>query len=157
MLRQLAALQKMSEQELKEKWRDLYGTEPPRYKASFLKKRLAYRIQELFFGGLSPMAKNKLAQAAVRAPLCNLGKKNIAVRKTFKKTGFLFPGTRFVREWNGKQYQVTARYRGFEYEGKIYRSLSAVATEITGTRWNGLLFFGLCGTEERSSVADRNC
>jgi len=50
-LRQLAALQKMSEQELKEKWRDLYGTEPPRYKASFLKKRLAYRIQELFFGG----------------------------------------------------------------------------------------------------------
>ena len=145
-LRQLAALQKMSEKELQEKWRDLYGSEPPHFKKTFLEKRLAYRIQELFYGGISTMAKNKLAQAAIGDSLCNLGKKNIAVRKTFKKTGFLFPGTRFVREWNGKQYQVTARDKGFEYEGKIYRSLSAVATEITGTKWNGLLFFGLRGT-----------
>lgn len=147
-LRQLAALEKMTAEELKEKWRDLYGGEPPRFKKSFIQKRLAYRIQELFYGGISTQAQQKLTEAAGNDPLCTFGKKNAAMMNTFRKTGRIAPGTRFVREWNDKRYEVIAREKGFEYKGKIYRSLSAIATEITGTRWNGRMFFGL---KKRSS------
>jgi hypothetical protein len=63
-LRQLAALQKMKLSELQEKWRDLYGAEPPNFKSTFLKKRLAYRIQELFYGGLEESVKAKLKEIA---------------------------------------------------------------------------------------------
>lgn len=142
-LRQLTALQKMSLKELQDKWRDLYGSEPPLFKKSFLMKRLAYRIQELFYGGLSNEAKNKLMEAASLDPLCMPGGKNINVQKTFSNNGSLFPGTRLVREWNGDQHEVIARDKGFEYRGRMFRSLTAVATEITGTKWSGPLFFGL--------------
>lgn len=63
-LRQMALLQSMSLEQLREKWLDLYGEEPPQYKKQFLIKRLAYRIQELFYGGLSEQAKVHLQQAA---------------------------------------------------------------------------------------------
>ena len=142
-LRQLTALQKMSRTELEEKWKDLYGTEPPLFKKSFLEKRLAYRIQELFYGGISQVSQHKLMQASVKDPLCNIGRRNIAVQKTFKKTGVILPGTRFVREWDDKEHEVIVRDKGFEYKGKMFRSLTAIATEITGTKWNGPAFFGL--------------
>jgi hypothetical protein len=142
-LRQLAALQEMSTEELKEKWRDLYGSDPPRFKKSFIQKRLAYRIQELFYGGISSQAEKKLSEAARSDPLCTLGKKSSVVMSTFRRTGRIAPGTRFVREWNDNRYEVIVRAEGFEYNGKIYRSLSAIASEITGTRWNGRVFFGL--------------
>jgi hypothetical protein len=133
----------MSMDELKDKWRDLYGSEPPNVQKSFLQKRLAYRIQELFYGGISSKAKQKLSEVAGNDPLCSLGQKNTAMQNTLKRTGNVSPGTRFVREWNGTRYEVTARPDGFEYKGKIYRSLTAVATDITGTKWSGNLFFGL--------------
>ena len=55
----------------------------------------------------------------------------------------ILPGTRFVRIWKDRRYEVLAHENGFEYEGRMFRSLSAVAREITGTRWNGKIFFGL--------------
>ena len=55
----------------------------------------------------------------------------------------ILPGTRFVRIWKDRRYEVLAHENGFEYDGRMFRSLSAVAREITGTRWNGRLFFGL--------------
>ena len=142
-LRQLAALQEMPLTELQEKWKDLYGNKPPHFKKSFLVKRLSYRIQELFYGGISKESERKLAEAAQNDPLCTLGQRNAAMMRAFKKTGHIAPGTRFVRDWNDNRYEVTVREKGFEYNGKIYRSLSAIATEITGTRWNGRVFFGL--------------
>ena len=141
-LRQLMALQKMHEPELQEKWRDLYGSEPPQFKMTFLKKRLAYRIQELFYGGLSNEAKSKLAKLAGNDSLANLIRKKDA-DKGPGSHGRILPGTRFVREWNGNRYEVTAVEDGFEFDGRIFRSLSAVATEITGTKWNGLVFWGM--------------
>ena len=63
-LRQLATLETLSMEQLHEKWRDLYGGEPPGYKRQFLIKRLAYRVQELFYGGLSEAAKTRLQQVA---------------------------------------------------------------------------------------------
>jgi hypothetical protein len=68
-LRQLATLQNMSLDQLREKWLDLYGTEPPQYKKQFLVKRLAHRIQELFYGGLSELAKSHLKKVAETDPV----------------------------------------------------------------------------------------
>ena len=139
-LRQLATLQTMTLEQLREKWLDLYGNEPPRYKKQFLIKRLAYRIQELFYGGLSETAKTRLRQIAQDDPVATVERKVSEERKSNEN---ILSGTRFVRVWNDHRYEVTAREKGFEYDGRVFRSLSAVAREITGTRWNGKVFFGL--------------
>jgi hypothetical protein len=138
-LRQLAALQKMSLKGLQEKWRDLYGSEPPQLKSTFLKKRLAYRIQELFYGGISRTSMNTIAEVILDDPRANLKR----TKHKVEKNGKILSGTRFIREWGGERHEVIAREKGFEYKGKMFRSLSAIATEITGTHWNGKLFFGL--------------
>jgi hypothetical protein len=141
-LRQLAALQTMKLPELQEKWRDLYGTEPPNFKSTFLKKRLAYRIQELFYGGLSEDAKSRLAVFAGNDSMANIIRQKGENESSTSRRKIL-PGTRFFREWNDERYEVVALEKGFEYNGKKFRSLSAVAQEITGTKWNGRLFFGV--------------
>jgi len=130
-LRQLATLQSMSLDQLKEKWLDLYGTEPPQYKK---------RIQELFYGGLSEQAKKHLKKISETDPVATVIRKIPEERKSQEA---ILSGTRFVRIWNDHRYEVIARENGFEYDGRIFRSLSAIAREITGTRWNGKIFFGL--------------
>ncbi len=139
-LRQLATLNAMTLEQLREKWLDLYGCDPPPYKKQFLIKRLAHRIQELFYGGLSEAAKAQLSQVAHADPLARV---EARVSEKRQSKGGILPGTRFVRIWKDRRYEVLAHEKGFEYEGRIFRSLSAVAREITGTRWNGRLFFGL--------------
>jgi hypothetical protein len=137
-LRQLTALKTMTRTELDDKWRDLYGYEPPRFRRVFLERRLAYRIQELFYGGLEPSVKKKLEEIASEAE----GKKP---KIRVEVNGKILSGTRFVREWNGKIYETIVRDDGFEYNGQMYRSLSAIATAITGTQWNGRKWWGLPG------------
>ncbi len=145
-LRQLAILQTLSLPQLKEKWLDLYGTQPPRYKQQFMIKRLAHRIQELFYGGLSEQAKSHLMKVAQTDPVATVIRKIPEERKSQES---ILPGTRFVRIWNGQRYEVVARENGFEYDGQVFRSLSAIAREITGTRWNGKIFFGLKSSHRR--------
>ena len=139
-LRQLATLNTMKLEQLREKWLDLYGSDPPQYKRQFLIKRLAYRIQEVFYGGLSETAKARLKQVAQEDPVPRVGRR---ISDHPQSQNGILPGTRFVRIWKDRRYEVLAHENGFEYEGRIFRSLSAVAREITGTRWNGRLFFGL--------------
>ena len=139
-LRQMALLQSMSLEQLREKWLDLYGEEPPQYKKQFLIKRLAYRIQELFYGGLSEQAKVQLQQAAKEDPVATVNRRIPEERKSNEA---ILPGTRLVRVWNDRRYEVIVLADGYEFEGRTFRSLSAVAREITGTRWNGKVFFGL--------------
>ncbi len=139
-LRQLATLETMTMEQLREKWLDLYGSDPPLYKRQFLIKRLAYRIQELFYGGLSEAAKAHLGQVAREDPVARV---DARVSDNSQGKSDILPGTRFVRIWKDRRYEVLAHQNGFEYDGRIFRSLSAVAREITGTRWNGRLFFGL--------------
>jgi len=141
-LRQLTALQNMDRKALEDKWRDLFGIEPPKFRRVFLQKRLAYRIQELFYGGLSESTKEKLEAIADKAE----GKKP---KPKIESNGKILPGTRFVREWNGKLYETTVREDGFEFNGQIYGSLSAVATTITGTQWNGRKWWGLPASHKR--------
>jgi hypothetical protein len=104
-------------------------------------KVLAYRIQETQFGNLKPATAARLQQIA-KACAAHPGAP-VSGLPTFKS------GTRLVREWNGKSYVVTVIKEGFEHAGKRYSSLSRVARVITGTRWNGPLFFGLRGGRVR--------
>jgi Protein of unknown function (DUF2924) len=62
---------------------------------------------------------------------------------TISNTRVIKPGTRLIRQWQGKSYKVTVAKSGFEYDGQWYASLSEIARLITGTRWSGPLFFGL--------------
>ena len=136
-LAQVAALQGMETTALKKMWRDLFDTAPPPYNRRFLVNRLSYRLQELAFGGLSKETVERLeAMAGDGAPdERNRGRGRAAERPVV--------GTRLVREWNGVEHHVTVQADCFEWQGKKYKSLSAVARAITGTRWNGPLFFAL--------------
>ena len=136
-LAQLSALPSKTTPELKQLWRDLYDREPPSYNKQFLVKRLAYRIQELAYGGLSARAEAKLNELIQEEDRRLKGK--LPVRKGDRT----IVGTRLIREWQGVEHSATVLDDGFEYQGRRYKSLSAVARAITGTRWNGPLFWGL--------------
>jgi hypothetical protein len=130
----VAALPKTPTPELKQMWRDLFDKEPPGFSRNYLISRLAYRIQELAFGGLKPATRAKLdALADALDPK--------AARKRVINGPVV--GTQLIRAWRGVEQKVTVLADGFEWEGRRYKSLSAVARAITGTRWNGLTFFGV--------------
>jgi hypothetical protein len=136
-LAQLAALPEKTLPELKQLWRDLYDREPPSGNKPFLIKRLAYRIQELAYGGLSARAEAKLNV------LIEEENRRVKGLPSLRKGDRPIAGTRLIRQWQGVEHCVTVLDDGFEYEGARYRSLSAIARAITGTRWNGPLFWGL--------------
>lgn len=136
-LPRLAALQTAPAAELREQWRALFGTEPPPFNRPYLVSRLAYRIQELAYGGLRPETRARLEALGEQ-----LDGGNVVLRR-IRADSRPLPGTRLVREYDGVQHVVTVRADDFEYEGWPYRSLSAIARHITGTRWNGWVFFGL--------------
>jgi hypothetical protein len=136
-LAQLAALPGKTTPELKQLWRELYGREPPSFNRDFLVKRLAYRIQELAYGGLSARAEAKLDRLIADEEARLNGK--IPKRREDRPIA----GTRLIREWRDVEHTVTVLDDGYEYQGRPYRSLSAIARAITGTRWNGRLFFGV--------------
>jgi Protein of unknown function (DUF2924) len=136
-LAQLAALKDAPAPALKAKWRALFDTEPPPYNRRFLESRLAYRIQELAYGGLKKETVERLRM---------LGKQYDGKSGTRPKPSndrLPIAGTRLIREWQGIEHCVTVRGKDFEYQGRPYKSLSAIAREITGVRWNGWVFFGL--------------
>jgi len=133
---QIAELERMPIDELRKKWKYLYGkTSPASSNRRQLVARLAYRIQELAYGGLSREARERLEKIAGMS---------VSGRKTHRRDPNLpVPGTKLIREWQGGRIEVTVLETGFECEGKRYRSLSAIAATITGTKWNGWEFFGL--------------
>ena len=137
-LKQVAELPELDSDQLKERWRAMFGSEPPAYNKPYLIKRLAYRIQELAFGGLS-----EAAQAQLRDALQEDDGLPGRMQRRRRKLGMPVVGTRLVREWQGNRYEVTVVSGGFEFEGRKYRSLSAITKAITGTHWNGPGFFGL--------------
>ena len=136
-LAHLAALPSKTTPELKQLWRDLYDREPPPYNKPFLVKRLAYRLQELAYGGLSARAEAKLNALIEEEDRRIKGK--LPVRKGDRPIA----GTRLIRAWQGVEHAVTVLADRYEYQGGPYKSLSAIARAITGTRWNGPAFFGL--------------
>jgi len=133
----IAALKTTPTPELRAMWRDLFDSDPPRYNRRFLESRLAYRIQELAYGGLKPETIKRLEALGEQL---DGGKIDVRRQRADDRP---IAGTRLIREYQGVEHSVTVLADGYEYEGRPYRSLSAVARAITGTRWNGWAFFGL--------------
>jgi len=136
LVREIERLKEATPSDLKERWRTLYGGEPPgRISRDLLVRALAYRIQEQALGGLKPSTRRLLAKVAADAS---------ARRPILLAPGpDLKPGTVLLREWHGTQHQVIFREDGIVFSGKTYKSLSQVAYRITGTKWSGPRFFGL--------------
>jgi hypothetical protein len=120
-------------------WTATLGKPPPAFRTSreLLASALAWQLQERKFGGLKPATKRKLRVLA-RAQ----EHKKRAMPSPQLSTN-LRPGTAIIKQWRGAQHVVTVLADGFQHQGKVYRSLSQLAREITGTRWNGPAFFGL--------------
>ena len=133
----LAALKSTPTPDLKQQWRDLFETEPPPFNRRYLESRLAYRIQELAYGGLKPETVRRLEQLGEQ--LDGGDRKKSRIRADLQPIA----GTRLIREYQGVEQIVTVLHNGFEWQGRPYQSLSAIARAITGTRWNGWVFFGL--------------
>ena len=136
-LARLAALKTTPTPKLKEQWRQLFESEPPAFNRRYLESRLAYRIQELAYGGLKPETVRRLEKLGEEL---DGGRADVRKRPANDRP---ISGTRLIREYQGVEHCVTVRDDDFEYQGRPYKSLSAIARAITGTQWNGVVFFGL--------------
>ena len=115
--------------ELQQRWQSVFGKLPPSHLSKpFMAKALAWDLQAHACGGLSPRIKRAL---------------KTAIRPNATKRPAMFRGTRLIREWNGVPHDVEVLDDGYLWQGQRYRSLSAIARAITGTRWSGPRFFGV--------------
>jgi hypothetical protein len=131
----MAALYGLTAQQLRDEWRRLYRGQPPRSSRDLLIRSIAYRMQELAYGGLSKATQRTLA--TMTKVLEANGNLSIAPDLRVRT------GARLVREWRGRTHTVVVTDDGFEYAGKTYASLTKIAHEITSAHWSGPRFFGL--------------
>ena len=136
-LSRLAALKAMSVKELKAEWEKLIGTSAPNNSRAFLELRIAYRIQELTYCGPDRETRRMLDLLADEVEGHARRKHRIADPRN------PVTGTKLIRQWDGVEHTVTVLKDGFDWQDRKFKSLSAVARAITGTRWNGYRFFGL--------------
>ena len=134
--RALSQLSALDSEQLNERWKVLYGGDPPaRFRRPLMTLALAYRLQEKALGGLKPATRRLLQRIAgdarERRPI------TVELNRRVK------PGAVLIREWHGTKHQVTVIKDAFMFKGKRFQSLSKIAFEITGTHWSGPLFFGL--------------
>lgn len=149
--REIAALDSLDTKALQARWLALYQREPPpRIRAGLLRLGIAYRLQEKAFGGLKPQTVRLLRKLAAELRADRAAKRSApeapdaAVPQWFAtQSPLLSPGTQLMREWNGSTEIVDVTTEGFTWRGTTYRTLSAVAVAITGTKWSGPKFFGL--------------
>lgn len=132
---QLAQLPGLSMENLWALWDELFERRPGNHHRTFLERRIAYRLQERTFGALSPALRRKLEK---------IGETGVVPNQKRATDIQLTPGTVLMREYNGLMHRVTVLADGsFDYQGRPYKSLSAIARAITGTPWSGPVFFGL--------------
>jgi hypothetical protein len=156
---QIEELRHLPVSRLRERYADAFDESTTSGNRQWLFRRVAWRIQSLAEGDLSERARRRAAELArdvdVRVRPPSDGEPDEAVRtgtRLVTITGRIAsagndrlpaPGSVLRRAFKGADHEVTVLPNGFEYDGKVYRSLSAVATAITGSHWNGFLFFGL--------------
>jgi Protein of unknown function (DUF2924) len=122
--------------DLRVRYRELFRAEPPKaFGPDLLRRSIAHRIQERAYGGLSREHQRLLDQLVKAARVKPNGHLELPQR--------IKPGSELVRTWNRRRYRVVVREDGFAFDGRTYKSLSEIATAITGTKWNGPRFFGL--------------
>lgn len=153
--RELAALDRMTVDELREKHRLVFGEENRSRHRDYLRKRIAWRLQALAEGGLSERARQRALEIAndadlrIRMPVAPTlppaapERTKVHVFREGRDARLPIPGTTLTRVYHGETIRVTVLEDGFEYEGERYRSLTAVAKKVTGSHWNGMLFFGI--------------
>ncbi len=142
--RELAALNAMTVGELAEKYREVFGVPTRSRNGGYLRRHIAWRIQELHEGGLSPRALERIGLLAPQAPARwheRLAKPKPPPEITVRDPRLPPAGTVLTRMYDGAEHKVKVLDEGFEYRGKRYRSLSQVAKLITHTPWNGFTFF----------------
>ncbi len=155
---ELAALKKMTAKQLRAKYLELFDEESRSGNRRWLFRRCAWRLQALAEGGLSDRARRRAKELARDADIrlrpprgMNMARParlpdvtRSARRMTRQHDPRLpMPGSQLTRIYKGHEYVVEVLAEGFEYEGDVYRSLSAVAHAITGSHWNGFLFFNI--------------
>jgi len=164
MRKEIDELSRMTVGQLRQKYVEVFGEETRSNHKQFLFRRVAWRIQAIAEGGLSERARRRALEIAneadlrIRAPKTMFGpdvimdpKLSVSRKVAAVDPRLPPPGTYLEREYKGRRVIVKVLADGFESEGKIYRSLSAIAREATGTKWNGFLFFNLTSTEEDSN------
>jgi len=149
-LSRILALKEMRIEGLLAKYKEIFKDQKPgAVNAEYLRKQIAYRLQELAYGGLSNQAKTRLEQLITVYDPIN----NRLLRKVKNPNGskapanrdrrLPIPGSIITKIYKGNTIKVKVLEKGFECEGKYYRSLSKVASTVTGDHWNGYLFFNL--------------
>lgn len=142
----LKVLAKSDTPELQQLWTDTFESTPPKNASrDFLHRALAHKAQIEAHGGLKAKTKRRLAQMA--KAMAADPEYNPGPAPSFRA------GTKLIREWKGQRYEVMVMEKGFAFEGKTYESLSKIASDITGTRWSGPLFFGLKGSGANTKVS----
>jgi Protein of unknown function (DUF2924) len=154
-VRAIDELRRLSVPALKKKYREVLGQETKTLHKQFLFRRIAWQLQAQAEGDLSPRARQRALEIADDADLRTGGVKGFwswpdKAAKTARTSSATQrdarlpePGTLLSRRHQGRDIRVKVLDHGFEYQARHYRSLSAIAREVTGTRWNGLLFFGI--------------
>jgi len=150
----LAALQEMTTDELRERYAEIFGEEPRSRHKAYLVRKIAWRIQAEAEGDLSERARRRAAELAVDAevrttPPRTRSERSASKPRTSKKVEvprdprLPKPGTAIIRKYKGRTLHVCVQRDGFVYEGERYKTLSAVAKAITGSHCNGFRFFKL--------------
>ena len=136
MAARIADLSRLPTAEVWVLWDRYFTSRPMNPNRAFLESRIAYKLQEEAFGALSTTTRQRLEA---------IGAKHSQIKLRARPRDFHFaPGTVLLREWGEREHKVTVTAEGlFEYKGKTFKSLTAVARAITGTHWSGPLFFGL--------------
>ena len=133
--RQIAGLANWSTQDLRDAWRQLHRTGPPiGLSRDLLIRALANQLQEQSYGGVGQALRRRLQSLAGAAEKATMAVDPGLVLKA---------GTTLVRQWRGHTHTVLVHSDGFEHEGQLYRSLTAIAERITEAHWSGPRFFGL--------------
>lgn len=142
----LAELTELTPVALKRLWHEVVGAPPPPYfRRDIMIRALAYRIQAQKHGDLSARLQREMRTLALGEQPTGRSKRSAAIAYA--------PGARLLRTWRGVLHEVTVRAEGYEWRGDMYSSLSRVAFEITGTKWNGLRFFGVRAQSSSASQA----
>ena len=153
---QIARLEPMTSAELHGKYQEVFGECPRSRHKAYLIRRIAWRLQALVEGDLSERARRRAAELAcdadlrISAPLTSNHNEPSPTRqsspgsaKGSRRRHLPPPGTVLARPYRGRTIEVTVLAQDFQYDGQVYRSLSAVAKAVTGKHWNGYHFFGL--------------
>lgn len=148
---EVASLPHLPASELIERYRDLFGQEPPISRASWLWRRVAWRLQADAYGGLSEEAKTRLESLVAQFPAPSPAGRPTRPVVGIQRPQSLVAGQVLEKHYKGTTVRVKVFDDGFEHAGVLYPSLTAVARAVTGSRAiNGRLFFGLTGRKRGS-------